>query len=325
MNNERPKILIVDDDPRYLQSLRTLLEIQYEIISDADSLNALDLAMQQQPYLILLDLVMEPIDGYQVIRELKQNLETADIPIIVVTGSHESDDETQCLRLGAVDYITKPYNPEIVKARVHTHVEMKRQKELLKTLSYQDGLTGIANRRYFDDMLIREHRRCKRSVQPLSSLMIDIDFFKKYNDIYGHLTGDDCLKLVAKTMQAQLNRASDLLARYGGEEFVAILPETDMAGARTIAEKLRRSVIEQQIPHTSGINGVVTISIGVVSGLPRSGVDARKFLLLADQCLYHAKVLGRNRIHCESCCSQLLGKTDQPAAERPFTRTYTRG
>jgi two-component system, sensor histidine kinase LadS len=110
-------------------------------------------------------------------------------------------------------------------------------------------------------------------------------------------------------MQALLNRSSDLLARYGGEEFVAILPETDMAGARTIAEKLRHAVIEQQIPHTSGIDGVVTISIGVASGLPKSGVDAQKFLQLADQCLYHAKVLGRNRIHCESCCGQLLSKT----------------
>jgi diguanylate cyclase (GGDEF)-like protein len=309
MSTERARVLIIDDDKRYLQSLERLLEPQYEVITDSDSLNTLGIAMTKHPYLILLDLMMENIDGFQVIRELKQNLETADIPIIIVTGSHDSQNETFCLRLGAVDYITKPFNPEIVKARVHTHVELKHQKELLKTLSYQDGLTGIANRRYFDDMLIREHRRCKRSMVPLSTLMIDIDHFKKYNDIYGHLTGDDCLKLVAKTMQSQLHRPSDLLARYGGEEFVCILPDTDMEGARNMAEVLRSAVMEQQIPHEAGIDKVVTISIGVVAGQPVEGVDARQFLLLADQCLYQAKLSGRNCIQTKVCCSESLRPT----------------
>ncbi len=292
MNNERPKILIVDDDRRYLESLELLLSAHYEVITDSDSLNTLGIAMSQHPYLILLDLNMENIDGYQVIRELKQNLETADIPVIVVTGSHETEDETHCLRSGAVDYITKPYNPEIVKARVHAHVELKRQKELLKTLSYQDGLTGIANRRYFDDTLIREHRRCRRAGLPLSTLMIDIDFFKRYNDIYGHLTGDDCLKLVARTMLAQLNRSGDLLARYGGEEFVC---------AKQIAEKLRSAVLDQQIPHEAGIDGLITISIGAVACLPTEGIDTRKLLMLADSCLYRAKVSGRNRVEAAAC------------------------
>jgi diguanylate cyclase (GGDEF)-like protein len=309
MTTERPKVLIIDDDKRYLQSLEVLLQPNYEIITDSESLNALGIAMTEHPYLILLDLMMENIDGYQVIRELKQNLETTDIPLIIVTGSHQTEDETLCLRLGAVDYITKPFNPEIVKARVHTHVELKRQKELLKTLSYQDGLTGIANRRFFDDMLIHEHRRCKRAGAPLSALMIDIDFFKRYNDIYGHLTGDDCLKLVAKSMHAQLSRSGDLLARYGGEEFVCILPNTDLDGARNMAEKLRAAVIEQQIPHEAGIDGVVTISIGVVSGQPVEGVDSRRFLLQADHCLYQAKVSGRNRTRAERCSEESLRQT----------------
>jgi diguanylate cyclase (GGDEF)-like protein len=309
MTTERPKVLIIDDDKRYLQSLEALLQPYYEIIADSNSLNALGIAMTEHPYLILLDLMMENIDGYQVIRELKQNLETTDIPLIIVTGSHQTEDETLCLRLGAVDYITKPFNPEIVKARVHTHVELKRQKELLKILSYQDGLTGIANRRFFDDMLIHEHRRCKRALAPLSTLMIDIDFFKMYNDIYGHLTGDDCLKLVAKSMHAQLSRSGDLLARYGGEEFICILPNTDLDGARNMAEKLRAAVIEQQIPHEAGIDGLVTVSIGVVSGQPIEGVDSRRFLLQADHCLYQAKVSGRNRIHTELCGEQSLRQT----------------
>jgi PleD family two-component response regulator len=154
MTLERPKILIVDDDERYIQSLTEMLQDEYMIVSTADSTNAINIAMAETPHLVLLDLMMDGIDGYQVIRELKQNLETADIPVIVVTGSHESRDETLCLKLGAVDFITKPYNPDIVKARVHTHVELKRQKDFLKTLSYQDGLTGIANRRYFDDIRI---------------------------------------------------------------------------------------------------------------------------------------------------------------------------
>lgn len=301
MTTELPKVLIVDDDIRMLQSLAELLQPQYDTITDSDSLNALGLAMQEHPYLILLDLMMDNIDGFQVIRELKQNLETVDIPIIVVTGSHEIEDETLCLRLGAVDYITKPYNPEIVKARVQTHVELKRQKDLLKSLSYQDGLTGIANRRHFDDTLIREHRRCKRSGVPLSTLMIDIDFFKKFNDIYGHLTGDDCLKLVAETMQQQLCRAGDILARYGGEEFACILPDTDLAGAETVAERLRNGIIAQDIPHEAGIDGVVTVSIGLVSGVPTEGMDTRRFLQQADRCLYQAKVSGRNRVHAEPC------------------------
>ena len=303
MNTERPKVLIIDDDKRYLQSLEALLEPQYEVLADSDSLNTLSIAMTHHPCLILLDLRMENIDGFQVIRELKQNLETADIPVIVITGSHDSRDETQCLRLGAVDYITKPFNPDIVRARVHTHVELKRQKELLKVLSYQDGLTGIPNRRHFDDILIREHRRCRRTGAALSVLMIDIDFFKKYNDIYGHLTGDDCLKLVARSMQARLKRPSDLLARFGGEEFVCILPETDLEGAEKVAEHLRRAVAEEQIPHESGVDGVVTISIGAVSGHPSEGADPRKFILQADQCLYQAKISGRDRLYSEICCA----------------------
>ncbi len=309
MSTEQPKVLIIDDDKRHLQSLQALLETRYAVICDSNSLNTLDIATSEQPCLILLDLKMEKLGGYQVINELKQNLETVDIPVIVITGSHEPEDETLCLHLGAVDFITKPYNPEIVKARVHTHVELKRQKELLKTLSYQDGLTGIANRRHFDDTLIREHRRCRRTETPLSTLMIDIDFFKLYNDIYGHLTGDDCLKLVVNTMQAQLSRASDLLARYGGEEFVCILPDTDIRGAKKVADKLRNAVIAQQIPHEAGVDGLVTISIGVVSGMPTEGVDARKFLMHADHCLYQAKVAGRNRIHAENCCLDNIRQT----------------
>ena len=134
MTTEQPKVLIIDNDERMLDSLKELLQPQYDIITDNDSLNTLGIATKEHPCLILLDLIMDNIDGFQVIRELKQNLETVDIPIIVVTGSHEIEDETLCLRLGAVDYITKPFNPEIVKARVHTHVMLKQQKDLLKGL-----------------------------------------------------------------------------------------------------------------------------------------------------------------------------------------------
>jgi len=302
MTLERPKILLIDDDERYIQSLQLLLQDHYCTVSTPDSLQALNIAVIEQPQLVLLDLNMSSIDGFQVIRELKQNLETADIPIIVITGSHESRDETLCLQLGAVDYITKPYNPDIVRARVHTHVELKRQKELLKALCYNDGLTGIANRRYFDDTLIREHRRCMRSHTPLSLLMIDIDFFKAYNDIYGHLTGDDCLKLVVSTMREQLKRPHDLLARYGGEEFVCVLPETELEGALLIAEGMRKAVLDQNIPHEAGIDGHVSISIGVISGYAQEGIDAKKFLITADECLYRAKQDGRNRTFAIACC-----------------------
>jgi len=190
-SRDRAKIIIVDDESRFTHSVVQLFQEEYETLSTPVGTKALELIASEQPQLILLDLMKPGTDGHCLIRKIKQNQDITDVPIIVLTGQSSTSDETESLSLGAVDYITKPFDREIVKARVRTHIELKRRNDLLKALSYQDGLTGILNRRCFDEMLEREFRRCKRSQSALSLLMIDVDRFKTYNDIYGHLAGDD--------------------------------------------------------------------------------------------------------------------------------------
>ena len=304
ISTDRAKILIVDDEPRFIQSLVQLFQEEYEVLFTLVSTRALELVASEQPHLILLDLMMPGMDGYHFIRKIKQNQDIADIPIIVVTGQSNTSDETESLSLGAVDYITKPFNPEIVKARVRTHIELKRRGDLLKALSYQDGLTGILNRRCFDEILEREYRRCKRSQSALSLLMIDVDHFKAYNDIYGHLAGDDCLKHIVLTMKKRIKRSTDLLARYGGEEFACVLPETNFADAKALAEILQGAILDLKIPHKGGIKGQVTISIGLAMGYPHEHHETNYLLNIADQCLYKAKANGRSTIRGFSCMTK---------------------
>lgn len=294
---ERSKIVIIDDEPRFVHSLEKLFERQYEISYTLDSTNAAELVMREHPHLVLLNLTMPKKDGYQVLKELKQREEISDTPVIVVTGLHETIDETKSLRMGAVDYITKPYNPDILKARIDTHIELKRQRDFFRLLSFQDYLTNIPNRRGFNEIIEREHKRCRRNRTVLSLLMIDVDFFKSYNDLYGHLAGDKCLQLIVETMAQQLRRPSDQLTRFGGEEFACVLPETDLKGATVIAESLHRSISDLHITHANGIDKQVSVSIGIASSHPDQGDEVETLLLEADQCLYKAKMAGRNRIY----------------------------
>ncbi len=297
MKVDRTKIVIVDDEPRFVLSLQKLFSTQYEIHATLDSTRATDLVRSEQPQLILLNLTMPEMDGYHVMRQIKQTREIADIPIIVVTGLHESADETKSLRMGAVDYVTKPYHPEILKARIDRQLELKRQQDFFKVLSYRDFLTGIPNRRSFNEILEREQKRCKRNHSALSLLMIDVDFFKKYNDIYGHLAGDKCLKRIVSSMAEQLRRPTDQLARFGGEEFACVLPETNCAGATKIAETLQQAILDLKIPHSEGINRQVTVSIGIATDYPHEVDETEKLISMADKCLYQAKLQGRNTIY----------------------------
>ena len=299
-------ILLVDDAPTNIQVLNETLKDDYRLFFATNGRDALRLVSESPPDLIILDVIMPDMDGYEVCRALKANAALQDIPIIFITAMRQQEDEVVGLELGAVDYITKPFNPAIVRLRVRNHIELKRQRDFLARLSNLDGLTGIPNRRALDAKLDREWRRCQRSGKPLSLLMADIDHFKSYNDTYGHLTGDDCLKEVGTTLQEALERPGDLLARYGGEEFVALLPETDAAGASRVAGRMLQAVNALGLPHAGAREtGQVTVSIGVATVQPMRTGASTNLLLAADSALYQAKQQGRN----------LVTTWSQPAAD----------
>ncbi|WP_024328496.1 diguanylate cyclase [Thioalkalivibrio sp. ALR17-21] len=303
MNHDEPKptLLLVDDEPTNIQALGHLLKDDYRIRVANNGEKALALAAEgapERPDLILLDIQMPGIDGYEVCRRLKEDPHTSDIAIIFVTALDDARDEEHGLNLGAVDYIARPFNPAIVRARVNTHVKLKRRTDLLEQYAMLDGLTGIHNRRYFDEHLDRETRRSQRAGEPLSLIMLDIDHFKGFNDHYGHGAGDRCLQKVAETLARTLNRPGDTLCRYGGEEFVALLPGAPTSGALEVAERLRSAVEERALAHEHSSAGpVVTVSLGAATFDPAGepGADMESLLARADAALYRAKNAGRNR------------------------------
>lgn len=298
MNDEtqRPKILIVDDERFNLNLLHVLLREDYRTMVATNGEQAFKAASSGAPDLILLDVNMPGIDGFEVCRRLKDEPATRNIPVIFITAMHDAADETQGFDLGAVDYITKPFHSAVVKARVRTHLRLKQQSDLLERYAFLDALTGLANRRAFDDKIVEEWNRCRRSTSPLSVLLIDIDHFKSYNDHYGHGAGDLCLSNVARTLSGCLQRAGDLLARYGGEEFVAVLPGNDADSAAVIAERLRAAVDALKLPHQASAAGEhVTVSLGVATMAPSDASSHADLLAAADEALYQAKREGRNR------------------------------
>ncbi len=294
----KQKILITDDIPANITVLGEVLREEYEIIIATNGEKALEIAASEDsPDLILLDIMMPGMDGYEVCRRLKEDEKTIGIPVIFITAKNEIDDETRGLDLGAVDYITKPFQIPIVKARVRTHLELKRKNDILENIAALDGLTGIPNRRQFDETVQREWLRCLRQGVPLSLIMMDIDFFKKYNDAYGHTAGDECLRRVALALKSSVRRAADLMARYGGEEFAAILPDTHSEGAAFVAERIRSSVESEGIPHEySEVADHVTLSVGAATKIPQMGSTASEIIEAADKMLYEAKDGGRNSV-----------------------------
>lgn len=294
---EHPRLLVVDDQPINIRTLYHIFRTDHEVFMATGGAQALAFCRDTPPDLILLDVVMPGMDGLEVCRQLKANSATADIPVIFVTAQSDPMDETRALEAGGIDFITKPVTPAVVRARVKTHLTLKAQNDLLRALAFLDGLTGVANRRRFDEALQTEWRRCRRSHSPLALLMIDIDHFKRYNDRYGHQAGDACLQAVATALKNAFGRAHDLVARYGGEEFACLMPECDLPACSGKAEELRRAVAALAIPHAdSPTAGITTISVGVAAVTP-TGVDgADKLLATADAALYAAKSSGRNRV-----------------------------
>lgn len=295
MDKENAKVLIVDDEMVNIRVLVATLD-GYECIIAKNGEKALSLAEgTAPPDLILLDVMMPEMDGYEVCRRLKQNPVTSGIPIIFITAKGTVDEETMGLEMGAVDYIAKPFSPSIVKARVANHVQLKKQRDLLERLNVTDQLTGISNRRCFDDTLSYECLSAIRSQMPLSVILLDIDYFKLVNDTAGHVFGDECLKKIARALAQATGRSTDLVARYGGEEFVVVLPATDFDGAFLAAEKMRTCVEDLNISHPAN-DGNVTISLGVSTAICKEELKPETIIELADKKLYEAKESGRNRV-----------------------------
>jgi diguanylate cyclase (GGDEF)-like protein len=296
--NKMATVLIVDDMPTNVKVLANGLKNEYHIQVASNGAKAIEIARSSTPPdLILLDIIMPEMDGYEVCRRLKNNAHTSSIPIIFVSALGEALDEEKGLNLGAVDYISKPFHLPIVRARLRNHMTLKRKTDLLEDMSHMDGLTHVANRRQFDETFEKEAQRCQRDGHYLGIIMIDIDYFKPFNDNYGHGKGDDCLVKVAGALNNQIRRTSDLFARYGGEEFVVILPNTAPKEVAAIAEKLRAAVDQLMLKHEySPVTDHVTISLGGASELIESHQQALDLLSRADKALYMAKEQGRNRV-----------------------------
>ncbi|MFA9377258.1 MAG: diguanylate cyclase [Lachnotalea sp.] len=302
----KQSILIVDDSAFHCKYLLDILQGQYEVRVVGNGRDAIAIACSDDPPdLILLDVVMPDVDGYEVCKRLKSIDMTSEIPIIFITGKMDEADEILGFELGAVDYISKPFNPIIVKARVNTHMKLKRYRDYLESMSYMDGLTKIPNRRKFDEYYELMWSMALRENKVISIIMIDIDYFKLYNDRYGHQMGDECLIQVAQQLAKTTSRKTDFVGRYGGEEFVCVLPSTQLESALAIAEKMRIRIIELQIPHEdSKVANIVTISLGVASCIPRQGLEQNTLIQYADKALYYSKEHGRNQSFQANSLSQ---------------------
>jgi diguanylate cyclase (GGDEF)-like protein len=323
MNKNEIDILIVDDRPENLLVLEGLLEdLPCNIVKANSGNEALGFMLDYDFALVLLDVQMPEMDGFEVAELMRSSERTRNIPIVFVTAIYKEQKYIfRGYEIGAVDYLFKPIEPVVLRSKVTVFLELNKQKRLLEeqaknirekleevltlqeanrkleSLSSLDGLTGIPNRRSFDEYMNTEWKAAVRNQTPLSVIMTDIDYFKNYNDFYGHLQGDDCLIKVAKRMVSSIKRPKDFVARYGGEEFAVILPDTDEEGARYIAETIRRNIEELLIPHeASKVGPYITLSLGIHSAIPYSGSSYETFISNADVALYEAKFSGRNRV-----------------------------
>lgn len=313
-------VMLIDDQAIVAERVRKDLlddrRIDFHYCSDPHE--ALNVAESVKPTVILLDLLMPSMDGISAIKMFRQNTLTQEVPIVVLSSKEESDMKAQAFKAGANDYLVKmPDKIELVARVVYhsLHYIHKKQRDdayralresqrkmeekniLLMQQSSIDGLTGISNRRHFDDLLKTTWANALRTSSSLALIMIDIDHFKLFNDKYGHIDGDDCLRVVARVLSEDLPRTSDFIARYGGEEFAVVLFATDTDGAAIVAERLRKNISELQIPHEdSPVSKTVSISSGVASLIPDQGTSPMRLVEDADAALYKAKEDGRNRV-----------------------------
>jgi len=290
-----PRVLVVDDDEANILVIRQALKGAFEVVRCTTAAEGLARAAAGDIDLVLLDVVMPDLDGFEICRRLKMNPATSPIPVIFVTSLDRTTDEARGFEVGAVDYITKPIEPSTVRARVRTHADLKRTRDLLEQLASVDPLTGVANRRRFDFALDEEWRRTRRTGRWLSLALVDVDHFKRFNDRYGHLAGDGCLRAIAASLARSARRAGDLVARYGGEEFGLILPEIEPDMMLTIMRTLLQGVSGAAADQVAVGIEPVTVSIGAISVIPPRGAVVTAALSTADVLLYEAKAAGRDR------------------------------
>lgn len=320
LNSHGAMVLLVDDQVMVGEAIRRALvpEANIDFHYCSDPYKALSVAIQTKPTVILQDLVLPGVDGLSLVREYRGHPVTRDIPIIVLSTKEDPAIKSAAFAAGANDYLVKlPDSIELIaRIRYHSRSYMalvqrdeayqalrQSQQQLLESnmelrrLTNSDGLTGLGNRRYFDEYLNAEWQRAGRDSREISMLMIDVDHFKSYNDTYGHIAGDEALKRVANTIFASCDRSTDLAARFGGEEFALVLPGTPGGSARLAAEKLRRAVEAMQIPQRdAGFGPWLTVSIGLATAVPLDGQPCTELIQAADRGLYEAKRQGRNRV-----------------------------
>lgn len=301
LHTELPQeILIVDDDPTVIIALSKVLKEAGRIRFAADAKQAFSLIDEVRPDLILLDVDLPDISGLDICIQLKANDDTKDIPVLFITSNTEAGFEEKVFDVGAADYISKPLNPRVVAARAETHLTYHRAMQLLNQQASTDGLTSLANRRAFDQQLETALKLAQREQEPLTVAMIDIDQFKKFNDHFGHLAGDECIKSIARAIAGQVQRPIDVAARYGGEEFALILPNTPPSGAQELLEKLREAIEQLKLSHAPNTtHPCVTVSIGYSTYEPSSMAlnnDLFAIVNAADGALYASKNQGRNQV-----------------------------
>lgn len=290
-------ILVVDDVPSNIHMLSNILREEHDVFFATNGSDALKLAAERLPDLVLLDIMMPDMDGYEVCAKLRQTPETRDIPVIFVTALGEEKDEAKGLSMGAIDYFVKPLSPAIVRMRVRNHLELKRQRDMLREMSLVDPLTGLANKRRVDEALDSEWRRCQRAKAPVALFMMSLDHMQQFNEVHGHVKGDEALRKIARTVAGYLCRPGDMAARYSPQEFVALLPETELEGAVQLAEQARSAVEALSIPYGGGPTGeVVTVSCGVVSCVPTMDMMPFQLISHARENLKSAQDLGHNRV-----------------------------
>lgn len=288
------KILIIDDSPVQANFLKTILVSDYEVTVCNTAEEGLQEARSGGYSLILLDVIMPGMDGFQLLKAFQEEVRHA--PVILITSLNDIDNEARGLTLGAVDYITKPFHPVIVQARVNTHVKLYQYRAQIEREATVDQLTGVANRRRYDEVSLKRWQDAVRLGVPFSICMFDIDKFKVYNDTFGHPAGDKVIASVAKSASALLRRGTDFFARYGGEEFVALIMGGSAPNDFAHMKRVRKAIEGLQIPHNPEISPWVTVSIGGITVVPKAGDSYATYLKMADAMLYDAKRFGRNQV-----------------------------
>ena len=298
-NGKKDQILVVDDSRFNLKVMEGILQGEYQVATARSGQECLDYIEQYGADLIFLDIVMKGMDGYEVCQRLKENPQTKDIPIVFVSAHEDVENQTRGLELGAIDYITRPVVPALVKAKAKNYLVLKKHYEMIEETSFYDAMTGIFNRRYLDNYLKNSWEEAYRQQKSLAAIFIDVDYFKKYNDFYGHLAGDVCLQKIAGIIAGSLQQTTDIAARYGGEEFMVVLPETDLDAAIRVASRIARQLCEQKLKHAkSPIGDFVTLSMGVAAVVPTAPQMEKTLVEMTDIALYKAKNAGRNMFKC---------------------------